>query len=981
MALALNTSDPLHSALSYLLVVDDDNTVKELKGGRTLTVNSNVVINHTTAPFGRSFRTGGASSVAWLVSHAAVSAPTNAPISVFIACQQFTSKTNPAGSGTGARLFAGEGGAVKIGPGTHIFIDGKFQPSSNQSGASAVVPTAGNIATGANTFGWTRYGTTTPAKAYINGALDSNYTSPPADDGVNYNSRTAASTFTGFGGMTTDWVTADWVYVAVFIGTALTADDFSRLHASLTGSNAFALIDEGVVLVPPVLTGTVSISEVATTGAMLAWSAATGATSYEVSVDGGTTWSIIGLTVPYVTLTGQTPGTTYTPKVRARNDNGLSAVISSSPTTYTTLEADPPDGILGADVPAIGTHGPALLYAWLQENPAYLTDLVRIEITVMPVSGTLVVYPDTSFSFTPVVNGTYTATFQPYVNDVATGSPLTATLYSGTEPADIVAPTMVGSISVTLLTATTYTTSISAATDNVAVTGYQVSEDGGSTWIEKSTARTHNHTGRTPEATDQVRWRARDAAGNLATPLATSVTMPAAPDTTAPVMTGGITVTLIAQTSYTSSIEAATDNVGVTGYQVSEDGGSTWFDKGASRTHNHTGRTPEATDQVRWRARDAAGNQATPLSTSVTLLSVPDTTAPVMAGSITVTSVTSTSYTTSVDAATDNVAVTAYQVSQDGGATWIAKGTSRTHDHSGRTPSTTDQVRWRAGDAAGNWATPLSAAVVLSAPPDVTAPVMVGVISVTLLEPTSYTTAIQAATDSVGVTGYAVSEDGGSTWTDMGTARTRSHTGRTPETSDVVQWRARDVAGNLATPLTTTVTLPAVPGPLVVEDGSAKVDAESYASVEQANVYFSAHGYEDWATKTETEKQVALRLATGYMVGEYGQRWPGYRTTTTQALDWPRYEVEIRDTWGGAYLPSDQVPVAVRNACILLALKASAGELAPDVQPLGAVTEETVGPITVKRAETSRTVVRYRAIDQMLASLLKGGGGLRVVRA
>lgn len=90
-------------------------------------------------------------------------------------------------------------------------------------------------------------------------------------------------------------------------------------------------------------------------------------------------------------------------------------------------------------------------------------------------------------------------------------------------------------------------------------------------------------------------------------------------DTSRPVMVGVITISAKTFVSYTSAVEPATDDVGVTGYRVSEDGGSTWIDKGTARTHDHTGRTPGTTDQVRWSARDAAGNWATPLAVAVVL--------------------------------------------------------------------------------------------------------------------------------------------------------------------------------------------------------------------------------------------------------------------------------------------------------------------------------------------------------------------------
>lgn len=96
-------------------------------------------------------------------------------------------------------------------------------------------------------------------------------------------------------------------------------------------------------------------------------------------------------------------------------------------------------------------------------------------------------------------------------------------------------------------------------------------------------------------------------------------------DTEKPVMTGTISLSALTSTSYTTGVNAATDNVGVTAYAVSQDGGSTWVDKALVRTHNHTGRTPDATDEVRWRARDAAGNWSDPLSRAVTLLSAGST--------------------------------------------------------------------------------------------------------------------------------------------------------------------------------------------------------------------------------------------------------------------------------------------------------------------------------------------------------------------
>ncbi len=109
---------------------------------------------------------------------------------------------------------------------------------------------------------------------------------------------------------------------------------------------------------------------------------------------------------------------------------------------------------------------------------------------------------------------------------------------------------------------------------------------------------------------------------------------------------------------------------------------------------------------------------------------------------------------------------------------------------------------------------------------------------------------------------------------------------------------------------------------LITEDGSGKADAESFASVADADAWHAARGNAAWAALTAGEKEINLRKATDYMQQSYRSAWAGQRVTSTQALDWPRYDVPLKDL-PGSYYPSDTVPAEVRNACIMLALKAS----------------------------------------------------------
>jgi len=89
-------------------------------------------------------------------------------------------------------------------------------------------------------------------------------------------------------------------------------------------------------------------------------------------------------------------------------------------------------------------------------------------------------------------------------------------------------------------------------------------------------------------------------------------------DSTAPTMVGEITVSAVTASGATLVWSAATDAIGVTGYEYSINGGSTYSDVGTARTVTVSGRPASTAHQVRVRAYDAAGNRATPLAASFT---------------------------------------------------------------------------------------------------------------------------------------------------------------------------------------------------------------------------------------------------------------------------------------------------------------------------------------------------------------------------
>jgi hypothetical protein len=97
--------------------------------------------------------------------------------------------------------------------------------------------------------------------------------------------------------------------------------------------------------------------------------------------------------------------------------------------------------------------------------------------------------------------------------------------------------------------------------------------------------------------------------------------VPGGGDTTAPVMVGEITVSAITTSGATLSCSAATDAVGVAGYEYSINGGTNYtVIANAARTVTVSGRPASTAHTVRMRAFDAAGNRATPLSTTFSTL-------------------------------------------------------------------------------------------------------------------------------------------------------------------------------------------------------------------------------------------------------------------------------------------------------------------------------------------------------------------------
>lgn len=170
-------------------------------------------------------------------------------------------------------------------------------------------------------------------------------------------------------------------------------------------------------------------------------------------------------------------------------------------------------------------------------------------------------------------------------------------------------------------------------------------------------------------------------------------------DTQAPTVPAGLAASSLTQTSFTLSWTASTDNVGVTAYEVYQNGlllGST-----ALTTYNVTGLNASTSYAMTVKAKDAAGNvSAASTALNVTTLSPVDTQAPTAPTNLAASAITATSLTLSWTASSDNVGVTGYDVYKDG--VLLATSTAVSYNVSGLTQNTSYAFYVKAKDAAGN---------------------------------------------------------------------------------------------------------------------------------------------------------------------------------------------------------------------------------------------------------------------------------------
>ncbi|QSQ19101.1 fibronectin type III domain-containing protein [Pyxidicoccus parkwayensis] len=188
---------------------------------------------------------------------------------------------------------------------------------------------------------------------------------------------------------------------------------------------------------------------------------------------------------------------------------------------------------------------------------------------------------------------------------------------SGPPPVDTQAPSTPSQVTSPAKTYDSVSLSWGASTDNVGVTGYEIFVNGGtSASATTSGATSVTVTGLAANTTYTFTVKARDAAGNRsAASAAYSTTTPARPDpdVQAPSAPGNLRSTGVSGSSVSLAWNASTDNVGVTGYEIFVNGGTSASATTTGATSvTVTGLAANTSYTFTAKARDAAGNRSVP---------------------------------------------------------------------------------------------------------------------------------------------------------------------------------------------------------------------------------------------------------------------------------------------------------------------------------------------------------------------------------
>ena len=275
-----------------------------------------------------------------------------------------------------------------------------------------------------------------------------------------------------------------------------------------------------------------------------------------------------------------------------------------------------------------------------------------------------------------------------------------------------------------------------------------------------------------------------------------------------PAKPGGLTGTAVAgQNRVDLTWQASTDDVGVTAYRIYRDGGSTPIDtvSGSTTAYGDTSVAPLTAYTYTVAAWD--GSKESLKSDPATVTSA-DTVRPDPPGGLAATVMSDSQINLVWNAASDNVAVTAYRIYRNGSPTPLAQVPGTSYLDVGLAAGTPYSYVVTALDEAGNESVGSGGATATTS--DSVPPTAPGRLAATSTVETEIGLTWTASTDNVGVVGYRVyRSDVAAPLTELpNTATTYTDRGLAPNTTKTYTVVAFDRAGNIASSNAATATTP-----------------------------------------------------------------------------------------------------------------------------------------------------------------------------
>lgn len=555
---------------------------------------------------------------------------------------------------------------------------------------------------------------------------------------------------------------------SIFLHVAALAMPTAALAGPSTPAQAgeWALLDS-----PPSPPGDLRVEASGETAAWVKWNPSDddeAVVAYEVS-RGGTT--VVRTRALSVTDSSLAPATRHCYAVRAVDAAGRTSRFTS-PACVTTPDLTPP---AVPDAPAVVLDTPTSITArW-----GAVTDNVGVAGYELVRSGRLLAQSNAlagaDAGLRPAQTYCYAVRAYDRAGNHSAASPATCVTPPDVTPPSAPQATATGGPRVLLL-------DWPASTDDVGVAGYEVLRGAEvvATSRAPSAVRTEMAAG-----SHCFSVRAFDAAGNRSPAVEACGIVP---DTTPPSTPATVEAAAPGETAVSLRWSVSTDDVGVTGYEVSRDGNV--VASSAALAVDEQGLRPATAYCYTLRAFDAAGNRSDPSAPACVM--TPDLTPPSVPTLVSATPLSDRSLRIAWLASTDNVGVAGYELLRNGAV--IGRSADPASEVKGLAPGREYCLEVRAFDSAG-LRSPISQQA-CARTPDLTPPTVPAGLLAAATSSAAVAVGWQPSTDDVGVAGYElwrgdvrVTRTAANTWLEAGLA---------PASEYCYQLRSYDAAGNLS---------------------------------------------------------------------------------------------------------------------------------------------------------------------------------------